>query len=41
VLGALAEVVPVRFPLALEPDGVLTKTPLWWVGLTAGVGFAF
>jgi len=40
-LSALVEVVPVRFPLALEPDGVVAKTPLLWLGATAGVSVAF
>jgi hypothetical protein len=41
ILSALVELVPVRFPLALEPDGVLTKTPALWLGATAGVSSAF
>ncbi len=41
VLNAFVEAVPLRFPLALEPDGVLEKTPALWVGATAGLCVAF
>ncbi len=41
MLSAFTEVVPLRFPLALEPDGPITKTPLIWFGATAGASVAF
>jgi hypothetical protein len=40
-LALLAEWVPRRFGLALEPDGVVRETPAFWLGASAGAELAF
>jgi len=40
-LSVLSEWVPERFGLALEPDGVVQKTPAFWLGLSAGAELTF
>jgi hypothetical protein len=36
-----SEVIPTRYQLALEPTGVLAKTPGWWLGAALGVSAHF
>ena len=36
-----SEAIPTRYPLALEPTGVLAKTPGFWLGAAVGVSAHF
>lgn len=40
-LGLFCSLIPVRYPLALEPSGVLARTPAVWVGAWFGLSATF
>jgi len=40
-LGVFCSLIPMRYPLALEPSGVLARTPAAWIGGWVGLSAAF